>query len=202
MILINMLRRALPSADKLTFDEKLERANLEFRRDLGMGADPATGMKPLDGTELKKLRKYEAGKWCSRAPRWNGQDFAFAPYGEQGCAWDLPTNVAAFLYTNYNQGIKFACEEEDDEILHIVKPGESLPDGVSPLRKSVDDPLLYSAEALLSRGRNGTRVVSAGYADPDPVPNPADIAVAPSAMPPGLASTGAKAKAATAAVGA
>jgi hypothetical protein len=178
MIVINKLKQPLPTKGTIKFKEQLERGNLEYRSTLGMAADVASGLKPLDPDELMRHRKYEGDKWLARAPRWNGVDFPFAAYGEPGCAYELPERIGNFLVQKYNAGVPLIMEQEGDEILHVLRADEKLPDGVVAIRMNIEDPLLYSSEALLSRGK----VVSSGYAEPPPLAKPEDLAVPVTAM--------------------
>lgn len=166
MIIINKLPTALPTEIAIGYEEELERADFEMREDIGLNAD-ANGRKPLAPAERLKHRKYKGQKALASPPKWNGREFKFAKFGEQGCAYDLPESVAYFLARSYNRYARYVCEKKGDEILHILKDGEALPKDVTPLRPHVDDPLRFSAESISSRGR----VVSAGYAKPpEPLP--------------------------------
>jgi hypothetical protein len=184
MIVVNKLKQSLPTRTTIKFKEQLERGNLEYRSTLGMAADVASGLKPLDPDEIMRHRKYEGDKWLSRAPRWNGIDFVFAPYGEPGCAYELPERIGHFIVQKYNAGVPLIMEQEGDEILHVLRSDEKLPEHVIPIRMPIDDPLLHSSEALLARGK----VVSTGYAEPPPLVPAEALAIPVHAdLPPELA---------------
>lgn len=179
MIVINTLKKALPTIKKYTHAELVDRARLAFRRHVPIGGDGK--LQDLNPDEFARLRNYDGEKHLQRPPRWNGIDFPFAAYGEEGCAYDLPARVANFLIQKYNSGSSVVCEMEGDVILKAIAK-EDLPEGVRPLRPTLDDPLMWTSESYAVGTPAGPVTISRGLAEPPAPYDPKDVAVLASAV--------------------
>lgn len=178
MILVNRTKFKLPTQRKLKYEQIRDKAQLQVRRHIHIGAAAVPGSPgPLNPEEWMRLREYDGGDHISTAPKWNGQHFPFAPWGEHGCALELPQDVGAFLMTSYNKGAPMVCESEGDLIIDILRPGEELPKGVAVVRLDIDDPLNWSSEGYYQGGVDSPVSFSRGKMEPPKPYNAKDASV-------------------------
>jgi len=175
MLVMNMLKVRIPTIKTYKFAEIRQRAELKWRKHIPLGGN-TNNVRSLDPEEADKLREYEGATWLATAPRWDGHDFIFAPYGEQGSVYNLPPRVAQFLVEKYNRGVPLVCESEDDTILKVVLPSE-VPEGILVLTPDLTDPLAFSSESFRAVINGEMKTISAGLAEPPPARKPEDYAI-------------------------